>query len=288
MSDYDVKSNSEITLLPQDDDGIEAQFDPNNDLFLKCWEQYKKAHPTRWVWGLASYSTSALDTGAFGFLITNEVLKKMNFEESKNVVELTCFLEHQHNLTSFNQEFDTSKCARFSSMFKYCISLETVKIDISSATDLSSMFAGCKELTKIEFVGEGNVASFIDTFSGCSKLKKAPYVKVDNTRRVTIGTMFSQCVELEEVPAYDFSSVDSASNMFAGCVKLKKIHFTGMKVDFNISASTQFGREDLVEILTNLGEAYGGLQVLTMGATNLAKLTADDIAIATAKGWTLQ
>lgn len=62
----------------------------------------------------------------------------------------------------------------------------------------------------------------------------------------------------------------------------------GMKVNFNIRYSTQFDREALVEIINNCADLTGETaQTLTMGSTNLAKLTADDIAIATAKNWTL-
>ena len=59
-----------------------------------------------------------------------------------------------------------------------------------------------------------------------------------------------------------------------------------MKVKFDISASTQFEKSDLVTILNNLA-AVTTTQTLTMGATNLAKLTDEDKAIATNKGWTL-
>ena len=60
----------------------------------------------------------------------------------------------------------------------------------------------------------------------------------------------------------------------------------GMKVNFYISASTKFTREALVEILNNLATVTS-TQTLTMGSTNLAKLTDEDKAIATGKGWTL-
>ena len=60
----------------------------------------------------------------------------------------------------------------------------------------------------------------------------------------------------------------------------------GMKVDFDISSSTKFTREALVEILNNLATVTS-TQTLTMRSTNLAKLTDEDKAIATGKGWTL-
>ena len=61
---------------------------------------------------------------------------------------------------------------------------------------------------------------------------------------------------------------------------------TGMKANFDISASTNFEESDLVTILNNLATVTT-TQTLKMGATNLAKLTDEDKAIATNKGWTL-
>ena len=61
---------------------------------------------------------------------------------------------------------------------------------------------------------------------------------------------------------------------------------TGMKVSFDISASTKFTEAALVEILNNLATVTT-TTTLKMGATNLAKLTDADKKIATDKGWTL-
>ena len=58
-------------------------------------------------------------------------------------------------------------------------------------------------------------------------------------------------------------------------------------VDLDISSSTKFTREALVEIIGNLKAQTSGSKNLTMGSTNLAKLTDEDKAVATGKGWTL-
>ena len=85
----------------------------------------------------------------------------------------------------------------------------------------------------------------------------------------------------------DTSNVTNMSAMFSSCSSLTEIHMTGMKVSFDISASTKFTESALVEILNNLASVTS-TQTLTMGSTNLAKLTDDEKAIATGKGWTLK
>ena len=69
---------------------------------------------------------------------------------------------------------------------------------------------------------------------------------------------------------------------------IKTIKLRDYPVSFNISFSTAFEESDLVEILNNLMDLTGKpTQTLTIGATNLAKLTDSDKAIATNKNWVL-
>lgn len=286
MSDYDVKSNSEITLLPQDEEGANP-INPRDDILLSAWKQFKTNNPTYWYWAFGANSGSIFTAGVLGSLITNDLLKKMDLTGGEKVTSFRGMFYFQHDLTSFMQEFDTHNGQDFANMFSYCYNLKSVKIDITNATDIGYMFAYCYNLENIEFIGGDKITLFGSIFNACQKLKKAPLFNTANVFTNSGNNMFSACLALEEVPAYDFSKLTSATNMFSACSKLKKIHFTGMTVAFDISASTLFEREDLVEVLTNLGEAKNGSQTLTMGETNLAKLTADDIAIATAKGWTL-
>ena len=99
--------------------------------------------------------------------------------------------------------------------------------------------------------------------------------------------MFYDCPNLTSVPAMDTSNVTDMGSMFQYCSNIETIHMHGMKVSFNISASTKFTRDALVEILNNLATVTTS-PTLTMGSTNLAKLTDADKAIATGKGWTLK
>ena len=59
-----------------------------------------------------------------------------------------------------------------------------------------------------------------------------------------------------------------------------------MAVNFDIHWSTKMEREALLEVINNLATVTS-TRTLTMGSTLKAKLTDDDIAIATAKGWTI-
>ena len=95
--------------------------------------------------------------------------------------------------------------------------------------------------------------------------------------------MFSGCSSLTTIPQLNVSNVTETSNMFDGCTNLKSILMTNIGADLNISASTKFERSDLLVILNNL-KTVTSATTLTMGSTNLAKLTDEDKAIATNKG----
>lgn len=87
---------------------------------------------------------------------------------------------------------------------------------------------------------------------------------------------------------------DSVTNIgvyaFNGCTSLE---FVKLGQDFNannldLSASTKYTRETIVSLLNALADRTGQTTYkLIIGPANLKKLTKEDIAIATAKNWTI-
>ena len=120
-----------------------------------------------------------------------------------------------------------------------------------------------------------------DTFESCKKLTTIPLL--DTSKVTNMYYMFNSCPALTTVPALNAGKVTNMSGMFRNCTNLKSILMTNIGANLDISASTQFEREDLLVILNNL-KTVTSTKTLTMGATNLAKLTDEDKAIATNKG----
>lgn len=137
----------------------------------------------------------------------------------------------------------------------------------------------------ISYSDTSNVTNMSHMFYYCSSLTTIP--QLDTSKVNIMGDMFYNCSSLTTVPQLDMSSVIDMSNMFYKCSSLKSILMTGMKTHFDISVSTNFEKSDLVTILNNLATVTS-TKTLTMGATNLAKLTDEEKAIATNKGWTLK
>ena len=205
---------------------------------------------------------------------------------------------------------DLSNVQNCDSLFRSCLSLTTCEIsDFSNATNISGLFANCRKLKNIASnlttpkvtdpsymfyecnaletapeMNTSNVTDMTKMFYSCNKLTTVPLY--DTSKVTRMEEMFWHCSDLQTVPAFDCSNVINMNNIFTSCRSLKSILMTNIGVSLDISGSTLFEREDLVLILNNL-KTVTTTKTLRMGATNLAKLTDSDKAIATDKGWTL-
>ena len=181
---------------------------------------------------------------------------------------------------------DTENVTSMYSMFNTCYSLTTVPLfNTSKVTNMSSMFANCSNLTTVPLFDTSNVTNMYSMFSSCSKLTTVPLFDTSNV--TNMDYMFQDCPKLTVIPQFDTSKVTNMSSMFNYCNNLEEIHMININANIDIHDSTKFTREALLEIIGNLKAQTSGSKKLTMGATNLAKLTDEDKAIATNKGWTL-
>ena len=191
--------------------------------------------------------------------------------------------------TSFEgcwQPSDSANVTDMSYMFYHCSKLTTIpQLDTSKVTNVRCMFYECSELTTIPQLDTSNVTNMSIMFAYCYELTAIP--QLDTSNVTNMSSMFTGCSELTAIPQLDTSNVTNMYDMFSYCSKLEAIHMTNINANLSISASTLFTREALVEIIGNLKAQTSGSKTLTMGSTNLAKLTDEDKAVATGKGWTL-
>ena len=154
----------------------------------------------------------------------------------------------------------------------------------SDVTDMNNMFSDCSKLTSIPLFNTINVIDMNNMFYHCSSLTSIP--SLDTSKVINTSYMFYNCSKLTSVPSLDTSKVGNMYGMFYNCSSLETIHMINIGTDLDIHYSTKFTREALLEIIGNL-KTVTTTMTLTMGSTNLAKLTDEDKAIATNKGWTL-
>ena len=77
--------------------------------------------------------------------------------------------------------------------------------------------------------------------------------------------------------------------MFFKCTQLTTLGgFIGLKASLDLSGSPLLTHDSLLNVINEASDVTSSPKTLTLGATNLAKLTDEEKAIATNKGWTLK
>lgn len=223
-------------------------------------------------------STEYLFKGYSGTTIPDGIIE---YSDTSNVNNMKSMFSNCSKLTTIPL-LDTNKVTTMQSMFYNCSSLTTIpQLDTSKVLQMQNMFYGCSRLTTIPLLDTSNVTSMYYMFINCNNLTTIPLL--NTIKVVNMQNMFNSCQNLTEIPQLDVINVTNMDYMFNGCNKLKSILMTNIGANLDISVSTQFERTDLVTILNNL-KTVTSTKTLTMGATNLAKLTDEDKAIATNKG----
>ena len=99
--------------------------------------------------------------------------------------------------------------------------------------------------------------------------------------------MFNSCVELKRIDKLDISQLSTATSMFLNLPKLEEIVFVnGINVSIDLSTSPKLTVNTLIHILNSLSNRNGMSSfTLKIGSTNIAKLTPEQLAIATSKNW---
>lgn len=169
--------------------------------------------------------------------------------------------------------------------FSGCTSLETITLPDTIKAIPKIAFAFCSSLTSVtipDSVTEINTSAFQE----CESLKSV-------TLGISVATIanaaFYNCINLSDLNIP--SSVTSVTlGSFGSCYQLTNVTIgDGFNANnLNLSASTQYTVDTIVSWLNALADRTGQTAyTLTIGATNKAKLTAEQLAIATNKNWNI-
>ena len=206
--------------------------------------------------------------------------------DTSNVITMSLMFRGCYSLATV-PEMNTSRVTNMGGMFQQCSSLATVPgMDTSKVTDMGYMFNGCSSLTIIPEMNTSRVTNMGAMFSECSSLTTIP--PMDTTKVTEMYDMFYECNLLTSVPEMDTSNVYNMDTMFQYCASLTDLGgFVGLKTNLDLSYCTKLTHDSLMNIINKGVDVTSSPKTLTLGSTNLAKLTDEEKAIATAKGWTL-
>ena len=235
-------------------------------------------------------------------------IKTIPLINTNKITNMSFMFYYCNNLESIPL-IDTSNVTIMDSMFYHCNKLESIpQLITSKCTNMNSMFYNCTNLKGIPQLDTSNATNTNGMFYHCDNLITAP--SIDISKVTDAGSMFGQCVSLSSVPEYDVSSLYRLGSIFYNCRNLTNLGgFVNLGKGYTIQAENNSNQaldlsyspllthESLMNVINNLYDlnltynvANGGTlykQKLKLGSTNLAKLTAEEIAIATNKGWTV-
>ena len=208
---------------------------------------------------------------------------------SMNEAFFKCNKLEEINLTNL----DTSNVIYMSNMFNGCNCLKLLdasNFNTSKVTDMSSMFYNCNLLETIVLsnFNTSNVTYMNGMFNGCNCLKLLDVSNFDTSKVTDMSGMFFYDIELIDLYLnFDASSVKNFDYIFTLDNKLTNVvgKFEGTKYDLDLASCPLTASSAMVFIngLATVTET----RTLSLNATTYDSLTNEQIAIATAKGWTV-
>lgn len=169
------------------------------------------------------------------------------------------------------------------------------KLDTGNGTNFRNMFNDCTALIYVPLLNTSKGTKFQSMFRNCTALLEIPQL---NTGLGTFfDSMFDGCRNLQIIPELDFSSALNVGNLLGGCYSLTTLGgFTNLGSSFigtasvhtlNLSNSPNLTYQSLMNIINKLGTTTVTDAILKLHSTSYALLSAEDIAIAESKGWTV-
>ena len=233
--------------------------------------------------------------------------------DTSNVTGMSYMFNGCSSLQSLNVSgWDTSNVTGMSYMFNGCSSLQSLNVsgwDTSNVTSMNYMFNNCTSLQTLNVSGWDtiNVTGMNSMFSSCRSLQSLDVSGWDTSKVTIMSYMFSSCRSLQslDVSGWDTSKVTNINYIFGDCINLTTLiggrtidevisnnisALNGLKINISLSITTieNIDRASLRALINGLADLTGSTsRTLTLGSTLIAKLTEEDIAVATAKNWTI-
>lgn len=201
----------------------------------------------------------------------------------------------------------------FSCGFVYCVALEALVCQKKSNSQYSTYtFVNCKNLKTISeniLTTDTVTTSAMFQGSGIRELPKTPLrvinspwmfsnsaleffdgSYVDTSIVTNMTEMFNNCYGLRKVERINISALTTCTSMFNGCRYLQKLTFAGETTPGGITMNlthTNMSHKALVNMLGSLPTAISPATITITGNPGAAALTDEEIAVATAKNWTV-
>ena len=234
---------------------------------------------------LSSFDTSAVTdmSRMFGQCNKLTTLDLSNFNTSL-VTDMSGMFANCRNLTMLDlSSFGTSAVTNMRAMFFYCSNLTTLDLssfDTSAVTNMSNMFYNCVLTTlDLSSFDTSAVTDMSYMFQSCYRLTMLDLSSFDTSAVTDMTGMFQNCNSLTTI-----IGTHTLEDVQAGTIKALK----GTKVSLDLYTPL-LERASILALFYGLADLTGNTkQTIRLHATAKARLTAEDIKIATDKNWDVQ
>lgn len=178
-------------------------------------------------------------------------------------------------------------------------SFERLPINLINCTNMFSkgvpankiIEVDCSNRTTLAYALEfGNSSSNSTGYNTANSLYKNIIIKCINTDNITSISYMFYGISPKEFYMDNASKLTNASNFIynssTNMSNLQKISLPGLSISLTLSNASNLSKEGLVSLFNDLAPVTS-TKTLSIGPTNLNKLSAEEKAIATNKGWTL-
>ena len=242
--------------------------------------------------------------------------------DTSNVTDMSTMFYNCSVLTSLVlSSFDTSKVTKMGHMFYGCsglTSLDLSSFNTSNVSTMIRMFSNCYNLTSLDLSSfhTSSVTDMSYMFYTCSGLTSLDLSSFNTSNVSSMSNMFNYCNNLQRIDGYlDWSKISSYPSSFITSngtygyplryMRIKNLGKTGTTFNFNNNNIQNWGdetdtstyplsigaRQSLVDSLLtySFDRATNGLSTCTIQLQSKvkARLTSDEIAAITAKGFTI-
>lgn len=250
------------------------------------------------------YDTSKATSTSYMFYDCSNLTSVPQMDTS-NVTNMSYMFQYCEKLTSVGQ-LNTSNVTNMSYMFNGCEILTSIpQMDTSNVTNMQYMLYQCKKLTTIPQMDTSKVTNMQYMMGYCTNLTELPdfnCVKVQNFGTSSSYSWLYQTRNIQKMGVVDCDSVTNVNYFFGDSSQIYLTDFGGWRNLGKASSVSNTNSSYFMTRVPNLtyasvmnvinllyDRAANGLSTLTLKlhANHMAMLSADDIAIATNKGWSL-
>ena len=188
---------------------------------------------------------------------------------------------------------DASSVTLLSAAWQNCYSLQSLDLsgwDVSGVTNLRDAWNSCCSLQSLDLSGwdTGSATNVASAWAYCYNLQSLNLSGWDVSGVTNLSSAWNSCCSLQslDLSGWDTGSVTGLQDAWKNCYSLVDYWPSVISINQNYSNATSLSIASLLRIIDSL-PVVTEARTLTLGQVNKLKLTAEQIAVATQKGWTV-